>query len=305
MRIFYEITPAFEAQDISLAPILTSGDILTLLLGQVVLTHQNPLPGSEEKKALLFLGYIKRIYPGQVHIWNDGEEPIEWSEKFLYAKKIFSSILLHIKTGKLNRLEEAEYSKVIQLKRIVNSGAISELDQGFQKNFILFTELLTDRFKKEDVFNWIRDSRILRWLKTKGIEVNEQVISYLNPPKDGSQDQVEPELLKKVTSPAITKNKKQKKKTSPKTKKQVKPKSEKKEYGHGRSDPGGKIQAAIQGLKENSVNQALIPYNPGILKLLPKRNTSIDRTIDAKEYEETTGMKLSTIKTLAREVYKS
>jgi len=103
---------------------------------------------------------------------------------------------------------------------------------------------------------------------------------------------------KEKTSPNPATEKKQ-------TKKKAKAITGKKKNSHSRSDPGGVIQAAIQGLKDNGVNQASIPYNREILKLLPKKNTSIDRTIEAKEYEETTGMKFSTIKTLAREVYAS
>lgn len=80
---------------------------------------------------------------------------------------------------------------------------------------------------------------------------------------------------------------------------------QKKEYGHGRADPDGKIQAAIRKLKDKGFEQALIPYRSEILKLLPNKDASADRSMSPKEYLINTGKKLSTIKNLAREIYKN
>lgn len=193
MRIFYEITPAFEAQDIPLIPVFQGGDILSVLLGQVFLTHGKHLPNDMPKNGSILLGHVNKIYPGTFHkVSHDGEEPREWSEKFLCAKKIISSIYRSIRAGELNTLAQKEETTIKKLNIVLSSEHSHDLEKEFWRTFVNHVEFLTRRFRKEDVFNWIKEYQILQWLKAKDIQVDETVISHIAPPIENYQNQAQP-----------------------------------------------------------------------------------------------------------------
>jgi|SaaInlStandDraft_6_1057023.scaffolds.fasta_scaffold73060_1 hypothetical protein len=150
---------------------------------------------------------------------------------------------------------------------------------------------------KNNLFLWIQTKKIFRRLEERGVRINNALKKVV----EGTQAEASAAPKGKTTKKKIKTQTKTKAKT--KAKKETKAPTKKKKYSHGRSDPGGKIQTAIQKLKGVNVAQSLIPYKPEILKLLPNKNASAERQMTPEQYLENTGMKLSTIKTLAREIY--
>lgn len=152
---------------------------------------------------------------------------------------------------------------------------------------------------KSDVFRWVVDNDVIDWLKENKVEVPEESKDLINKAhlsytsvKEESSD----------TSVQQTKEARQATKDvgHPSASKPISGKG-----SHGRSDPTGKIQKAIQKLKEAGVPQSVIPYKPEILKLLPNECDCIERGTKDPKYKKETGRALSTIKTLAREIYKN